>query len=87
MLLAYRPRPAGQAATPTPSIDSTGRIVGVDGMLDQIAVALAKPIQSDKALQREIGYGAGSALRGPAWLAAGALAVIAIAVVAKVTQR
>lgn len=91
---------AGQAVAPPAStapavtMDSTGKITGVDGMLDQIASALAKQarpmltndilpvLQRDRETQREIGAAAGRAaakeIEGPVWLAAGALAVIAV---------
>lgn len=90
--------PAGQAAplsvAPQITVDSTGKIHGVDGMLDQIAEALARQarpllqqdvlpaLRSDRALQREVGNAIGRSaareLEGPMWLAAGALAVIAV---------
>lgn len=81
-------RQAGQA-TAAPSVDPTGRIIGVDGMLDQIAEALAKQarpilvedvlpaIRNDRELQRQVGYGAGQALARPLWFVGGALAVLA----------
>jgi hypothetical protein len=86
--------PAAQASSPSsaPSVgvDSTGRITGVDGMLDQIASALAGQVrtqllpvvQQDRDLQRTIGAAAGQAaaqeLKPWVVLGAGALAAIAV---------
>jgi hypothetical protein len=89
------PATAPAPSSPPPvTMDQSGRITGVDGMLDQIAAALAKQarpmlqndvlpaLQRDRETQREIGAAAGraaaKAVEGPLWLAAGALALIAV---------
>lgn len=96
--------PAGQVSDATPvTVDSTGKIHGVDVMLDQIAGALARQarpllqndiipaLQRDRETQREIGAAAGraaaKAVEGPVWLAAAALAIIAVVAVVKVSRE
>jgi hypothetical protein len=90
--------PAGQAA-PGVTVGSDGRIVGVDGMLDQIASALATQaqlkllpvLQQDTALQERVGQAVGrraaDRLAGPAWLLAGGIALLGVAAIAAVTNR
>ena len=87
--------PIQPPTTGAPPIDvgPDGRIVGVDGMLDQIASALANQagpmlardvlpvLQRDTAMQATVGGAAGRelgrSLRGPLYLIGGALAVLA----------
>lgn len=103
-------RPAGQAAstettppasTPTEpasttgDFDERGRLIGVDGVLDQIGEALRRQVepivrdtvlpvlQRDVALQREVGAAAGVQLGREIrpWVILGALALATVAVV------
>lgn len=82
--------PALPPPTPRSSIqfDARGRLVGIDGVLDQISESLAKQavhllplLQADKELQRTIGRAAGEAaarkLEPVLWIIAGTLGVIA----------
>lgn len=80
---------------PPVDVAPDGRITGVDGMLDQIAAAIGRQVtpmltrdvlpllQRDTALQRTVGQslgqGLGHELRGPAWLLAGSVGVLAVA--------
>lgn len=82
-------RPAGQAAPEPPPVGVApdGRITGVDGMLNQIAGALADQagpmiardvlpiLQQDRALQREVGSAAGREMAKPLWVLAGVAAL------------
>ncbi len=65
--------------TPAPTADPTGRIPGIDGMLDQVAGAVVRQavpalrdqilpvLQNDRALQRTVGRAAGEALAQKLW--------------------
>lgn len=101
---AHQNRYAGQATAPdatlapvpaaTGDIDANGRLVGVDGILNQIGDALRRQVepmlrdtilpivQRDTALQVTIGHAAGGAiadeLRPWIILGAGALALLAV---------
>jgi len=95
-------RLAGDAAPAAPQpgdIDANGRLVGVDGILDQVGDALRRQVEPmvrdtilpyvsrDQNLQLTIGHAAGDALarRLQPWviLAAGSLAVLAVASVVR----
>lgn len=105
------PKPAGEVAPPdapappqSPSststdhvgdIDANGRLIGVDGIMDQIGEALRRQVeplvqntvlpvlQRDVALQRELGGAAGHEMAAELkpWVIVGALALATIAVV------
>lgn len=108
MVTGTLPRGAGQGQTPAqptsqpatqPSsappitVGSNGRIAGIDGMLDQVAEAMARQagpmirrdllpvLQQDRGLQRTIGAAAGREIAKPLWLlgiATAALAVVSV---------
>ena len=86
-------------ATTTPTATADGRVLGVDGLLDQISGSVARQfrtelwpeIRNDRELQRTVGYavghGAGNALRPAATGAAAALGVGAIALVVHTVRQ
>jgi hypothetical protein len=92
------PTTATAPAAPPIAVAPDGRITGIDGMLDQIAAAvvgqarvqLLPALQQDKALQdrlgEAIGRGAAREAAPALWIAAGALAVLAVAAVAVATR-
>jgi len=91
--------PATTAAAPPVAVAPDGRITGIDGMLDQVAAALVgqartqllPTFQQDTALQHRIGEAIGRGFARQAapalWLAAGALAVVAVVAVVNATRR
>lgn len=74
--------PAGQAS-PEAAVGPDGHVYGIDGMLDQVAGALARQartellpaIQADRELQETIGRAAGREVAKPLWILAGLAAV------------
>lgn len=87
------PLTPSSAPVPASDVDARGRLVGVDGVLDQVAEAMRRQVepmvrdvvlpalQRDVALQRELGAAAGRSLavelRPYAVVAAGALVLLA----------
>jgi len=77
--------PDAPLAAPPVTMDAAGRLVGVDGVLNQVAGAVAAqaarvllpPLQADRELQRTIGAAAGRAIyreaRPVVWTVAGAI--------------
>lgn len=107
--MRHTPRYAGDPANLAPArtdlgdIDENGRLVGVDGIIDQIGEGLrrqAEPlirdmilpyVSRDAELQARVGASAGDALARQLkpWviLAAGSLAVLAVVQVAKMNRK
>jgi hypothetical protein len=111
LMLTYAPHPLRAAGVPdapaapelpastTPTVAADGRVLGVDGLLDQISGSVARQfreelwpeIRSDRELQRTVGYavghGAGRELRPAATVAAAALSVGALALVVHAVRQ
>lgn len=83
----------GSPSTQTPPAASDGRIPGIDGMLDQVAAAVARQaapvirtellpvVLADRELQRTVGSAAGKAFAQAVWpwLALGSVSLASLA--------
>ena len=107
LLYTYAPKPHRSAGDPVPSAPTApqlpastdGRVLGVDGLLDQISGSVARQfraevwpeVQRDVALQRTvgeaIGRGVGRELRPAARLAAGATVTVAALAIVHVVRH
>ena len=107
LLFTYAPKPHRAAGDPAPEApaplqlpaSTDGRVLGVDGLLDQISGSVARQfrpevwpeVQRDVALQRTvgeaIGRGVGRELRPVARLAAGATVTVAALAIVHVVRH